>query len=91
MLTAPLRPSDPATVQGVTPDEHFSNLALLRFAHDIAMHYRLEPMAVVDVLLATPQAFLDLAREPVGLIALASMVSGQLESEIAEPFVVAIH
>jgi hypothetical protein len=91
MLTAPQQPIDCETIRGVTPDEHFSNLALLRFAHDIATHYRLEPLAAVDVLCTTPQSFLDLARDPVGLTALASMIAGQLGTEVAEPFMVTVH
>lgn len=70
--------------------EH-DNLALLRFAHDFAIHYALPPLAVVDVLLTVPQTFLDLARDPCGLTALASMVAGQLGSDIAAPFMVTVH
>jgi len=75
----------------VTAEEHLSNLALLRFAHDFAQHYRLEQMAVVEALASVPQSFLDLARDPVGLTALASMMAGQLGSEVAEPFKASVH
>lgn len=67
------------------------NLALLRFAHDFAQHYRLDMGAVVDQLCAVPQTFLDLAHDPCGLTALASMIAGELGSEVSAPYVVAVH
>ncbi|HWV59148.1 MAG TPA: hypothetical protein VN034_00725 [Sphingopyxis sp.] len=67
------------------------NLALLRFAHDIAQHYGLEMIAVVDRLCTVPQSFLDLAHDPCGLTALASMLASELGSEVAAPFMVAVH
>ena len=70
--------------------EH-DNLALLRFAHDFAQHYRLDMIAVVDRLCTVPQSFLDLAHDPCGLTALASMIAGELGSEVAAPFMVAVH
>ncbi|WP_141237077.1 hypothetical protein [Sphingopyxis sp. GW247-27LB] len=72
---------------------HFSldNLALLRFAHDIAQHYRLDVLAVLDRLCAVPQPFLDLARDPVGLTALASMIAGDLGAAVSAPFMVTVH
>jgi len=67
------------------------NLALLRFAHDIAQHYQLDVLAVLDRLCAVPQPFLDLARDPCGLTALASMIAGDLGTEVSAPFMVTVH
>lgn len=67
------------------------NLALLRFAHDFAQHYHLDMMAVVDRLCTVPQSFLDLAHDPCGLTALGSMIASELGSDVAAPFVVAVH
>ena len=82
---APLSPVE--APEAITHD----NLALLRFAHDFAQHYRLDMMAVVDRLCTVPQTFLDLAHDPCGLTALGSMIANELGSEIASPFVVSVH
>lgn len=82
---APLSPVK--APQAITHD----NLAILRFAHDFAQHYRIDMMEVVDRLCAVPQCFLDLAHSPQGLTALASMVSGQIGSQVADPFMVTVH
>lgn len=67
------------------------NLALLRFGHDIAQHYRLDVLAVLDRLCSVPQTFLDLAHDPCGLTALAAMIANDLGSEVAAPFMVTVH
>ena len=93
MQTVPHTEPTPQAVFATPEAQQFThdNLALLRFAHDFAQHYRLDMIAVVDRLCTVPQSFLDLARDPCGLTALGSMIASELGSEVSAPFIVAVH
>ena len=67
------------------------NTALLGIARQISLHYGLDPIAVAQVLTTLRDCFLDLARDPVGLTALAEMVAVRLGAASDEPFMVTVH
>lgn len=72
-------------------DDELNGWALMRLAHDIAMHYRLPPLAVVESMARLPQCFLTLAGSPEGVTAIGSAVATDLGSEVASPFLVSLH
>ena len=72
-------------------NRHWDNLALFHFTALIANHYDLPASAILDEIEVTPPSFLDNARNPQGLTAIASYLAAALGADDRAALLPTVH